>query len=94
MAALCIQQCLECERVMKGGLSIVLGLGKPKGKPMPGDDDAPESSPDMGKGEDDYTSVLFDALKDDDKEAFAAAFKGAVKACMGEGDDEEHEMEA
>lgn len=58
---------------MNHGLAIVIG-GKPKEKAEPEEDDGGE--------EREYASVAFDALKDDDKEAFTDALIGAVKACV------------
>lgn len=69
---------------MAKGLSIILGLGKPKGTPK--DDSSSEGAPSSASmpAADDFYSLAFDALKDDDKEAFKEALKGAVEDCMGE----------
>ena len=81
---------------MSKGLALVIGVGKPKGKGgaiLGGDED--KSSPAMGDDDekgDDYYSIAFDALKDDDKEGFAKALKGAIKECMA-GDDDAGESE-
>lgn len=61
------------------GLLAILAKGKPPAEE--GDEKAPESSP-GGKSEDEYAGLAFDALQDGDREGFAEAFKGAVRACV------------
>jgi len=66
---------------VKGLLAI---LGKPsKDKGVASEDEAPASEPDMGGG-DDFRSVMIDAAKSGDWEAFADAVKGYAKSCMTE----------
>ena len=69
---------------MAKGLSIILGLGKPKGK-MPSSGSMPATE----EAADDYYSLACDALKEGDKEAFKEALKGAINECMGDNEGEE-----
>lgn len=60
----------------KPGLALVVGMAKAK----------PKASEEEAEGEDDgaysaSTDELFDALKADDRAAFAEAFKAAVMSC-------------
>lgn len=76
---------MASEPKKKPSLALVIGAGKGD------DDDVPESSaPDSMGGDDsdardeDYSASvdeLFDALKNDDRDAFHDAFKAAVMSC-------------
>lgn len=57
-------------------------LGKLKGKPKNDDDAPPDSSaePDDDDTQDEKIGMVFDAIKDDDKDGFVAA----MKALLGE----------
>lgn len=55
--------------------------------------DSEKDSEDEGKSEDEYAGLAFDALKDDDKDAFVEAFKGAVRACVEKDDAGEYDEE-
>lgn len=46
-----------------------------------GDEAAPDTEEDSTRSD---TDALFQALKDDDPEAFHSAFAAAVRSCMGE----------
>lgn len=65
---------------MAGGLIIALGKGKPKDKSMSskdGDDDGDES-PGVY---DEYADDVFDAIKNDDRKAFATALRKCIENC-------------
>ena len=72
---------------MGKGLAIVIGMGKPKGKPTLDDDSNITSSHDDESGHDEPAGLLFDALKDDDRSGFIDAFKLAVQSCKDDYDD-------
>lgn len=68
----------------KNGLAVIIGM---KGGKPHDDDEEDESADDMGDEEDDEGKAeaaaddVFDALKDDDREAFAKALKSFVESC-------------
>jgi len=64
--------------------SLVIELAKGKGGKSEPDGDEGEAE-DTGSAKDAFDSAAdaaFQAVKDDDKEAFRAAFRDAVDACM------------
>lgn len=58
------------------GLAILLGKGKPAA------DEEEGEGGDGGGDEDQFLGEAHDALKDDDKEGFVRAMKGAIEACI------------
>lgn len=61
----------------KPGLAVIIGMGKPKKEPEAEEEEAEASDEEYAAAADE----LFDALKNDDREAFASAFKAAVMSC-------------
>jgi hypothetical protein len=65
----------------KPSLALVIGKGRDDAEEDAPDSMAPESE---GEGDEDYSASvdeLFDALKNDDRDAFHDAFKAAVMSC-------------
>ncbi len=60
---------------------LAIGFGKkpPKGKMMEEEPEDTESAEDEFS---EFSDAAFEAVKNDDKEAFKEAFRGAVEACM------------
>lgn len=67
----------------------LLEILAPKGKALPTPSSSAEAAPDSEpaeKSSDDYVALMFDALKADDRNAFAAALKGAMRTCSDDDD--------
>jgi hypothetical protein len=62
--------------------SLVIELAKGKHKEPDGDEGEAEDSGTASEAFDAAAAAAFQAVKDDDKEAFRSAFRDAIDACM------------
>lgn len=67
-------------------LAILMGSKKSMGKAS-SEDDAPESSKDMGGSKADIAQALLDAIADKDAQAVADALESFMDECRGEGEE-------